>query len=101
MESVVVVGGVSLPPACVVPLLLSSAHLMQGEALSVDRAVQFLTLGGIFMFIDQLGGARLTWWIMSPFLTLAVAGTLFNLIFQPPRLASPPLARASACPVCP
>lgn len=84
MESVVVVGGVSLPPACLVPLLISGAHMMQGEALSIDRAVQFLTLAGIFMFMDELGGGRITWWLMSPFLTFATMGVLFNLMFQQP-----------------
>lgn len=89
MESVAVVGGVRLPPACLVPLLLSSAHLMQGEAFSIDRAVQFLTLAGVFMFMDEIGGGRVTWWLMSPFLTLAAAGTLFNLAFQSPPAPRP------------
>ena len=89
MESGVRVGGVALPPACLVPLLVSSAHLMQGEALSVDRAVQFLTLAGIIMFIDDMGGAKLSWTLLAPFLTLAVAGTLFNYMFCVPTAAEP------------
>jgi hypothetical protein len=98
MESGVSVGGVPLPPACLVPLLLSGAHLMQGEALSVDRAVQFLTLAGIIMFIDELGGAKLSWTLLAPFLTLAAAGTLFNLMFRgpPPREST---ARAHSAPL--
>jgi hypothetical protein len=77
------VGGVQLPPACMVPLLISGVHLMQGEAWSIDRAVQFFVLAGVMMFIDETFGARVSWTLMSPFLGLAVAGMLFCLAFEP------------------
>jgi hypothetical protein len=73
-------GNVHLPPATVVPLVVSSVHLLQQHPNSVDAAVFYLTLGAVCLLLENMAGSVATWVLLSPVVVTCMMGMSFHAV---------------------
>jgi hypothetical protein len=67
-----------LPPAAVVPLVVSGAHLLHSTPQSTDWAVQFFVLGAVFMLLEGTAGHEFSWFLVTPLVTAGILGPLLH-----------------------
>lgn len=73
-------GKLHLPPATVVPLLISAVHLVQHHPNSVDAAVFYLTLGAVCLLLENMAGSMATWVLLSPVVITCMMGMSFHIV---------------------